>query len=89
MHPCLACASSGPYSAGKTSFIRYIVGRDFPGMNIGGPAAYSGVGKSADRMTKDFVGKTSMFDIRVSFGDVRERDIYIYRDIDIDINIER
>lgn len=26
---------SGPYSVGKTSFIRYLVGRDFPGQNIG------------------------------------------------------
>eukprot|EP00636_Phaeomonas_parva_P006397 CAMPEP_0118879696 /NCGR_PEP_ID=MMETSP1163-20130328/19432_1 /TAXON_ID=124430 /ORGANISM="Phaeomonas parva, Strain CCMP2877" /LENGTH=457 /DNA_ID=CAMNT_0006815911 /DNA_START=88 /DNA_END=1458 /DNA_ORIENTATION=+ len=25
----------GPYSAGKTSFIRYLVGRDFPGQRIG------------------------------------------------------
>jgi len=25
----------GPYSVGKTSFIRYLVGRDFPGQNIG------------------------------------------------------
>lgn len=25
----------GPYSVGKTSFIKYILGRDFPGQRIG------------------------------------------------------
>ena len=25
----------GPYSVGKTSFIKYILGRDFPGQRVG------------------------------------------------------
>ena len=41
----------GPYSVGKTSFIRYVLGRDFPGMRIG-------IEPTTDSFTAIMHGKT-------------------------------